>query len=65
MEVGDRDRSGDDFSVIVPAPPEVEEYLIAGVLAAESGGTGEVLVTVDLAVPATAEIVLEGYVELG
>jgi 4-hydroxy-3-polyprenylbenzoate decarboxylase len=52
------------FSAIVPAPPEVEEYLIAGFLR----GKAVELVrceTVDLDVPATAEIVLEGYVELG
>ena len=52
------------FSAIVPAPPEVEEYLIAGFLR----GKAVELVrceTVDLEVPAHAEIVLEGYVELG
>ncbi|MGC9197845.1 MAG: UbiD family decarboxylase [Acidobacteriaceae bacterium] len=51
------------FSAIVPAPPEVEEYLIAGFLRQK----GVELVrceTVDLEVPAHAEIVLEGYVEL-
>jgi 4-hydroxy-3-polyprenylbenzoate decarboxylase len=52
------------FSAIVPAPPEVEEYLIAGFL---RGKAVEVVrcETVDLEVPAHAEIVLEGYVELG
>lgn len=52
------------FSAIVPAPPEVEEYLIAGFL---RGKALEVVKceTVDLEVPAHAEIVLEGYVELG
>jgi 4-hydroxy-3-polyprenylbenzoate decarboxylase len=52
------------FSAIVPAPPEVEEYLIAGFL---RGKPVELVKceTVDLEVPATAEIVLEGYVELG
>jgi 4-hydroxy-3-polyprenylbenzoate decarboxylase len=52
------------FSAIVPAPPEVEEYLIAGFL---RGKAVELVKceTVDLEVPATAEIVLEGYVELG
>ena len=52
------------FSAIVPAPPEVEEYLIAGFL---RGNAVEVVKceTVDLEVPASAEIVLEGYVELG
>ena len=52
------------FSAIVPAPPEVEEYLIAGFL---RGKPVEIVKceTVDLEVPAHAEIVLEGYVELG
>ncbi len=52
------------FSAIVPAPPEIEEYLIAGFLRGKSVEIvkGE---TVDLEVPANAEIVLEGYVELG
>jgi 4-hydroxy-3-polyprenylbenzoate decarboxylase len=52
------------FSAIVPAPPELEEYLIAGFL---RGKAVELVQceTVDLQVPAQAEIVLEGYVELG
>jgi 4-hydroxy-3-polyprenylbenzoate decarboxylase len=52
------------FSAIVPAPPDVEEYLIAGFL---RGKAVEIVKcdTVDLEVTATAEIVLEGYVELG
>ena len=52
------------YSAIVPAPPEVEEYLIAGFL---RGKPVELVKceTVDLEVPAHAEIVLEGYVELG
>jgi len=52
------------FSAIVPAPPEVEEFLIAGFL---RGKPLEIVQceTVDLQVPAHAEIVLEGYVELG
>jgi 4-hydroxy-3-polyprenylbenzoate decarboxylase len=51
------------FSSIVPAPPDVEEFLIAGFLRQKPVElvTCE---TVDLEVPATAEIVLEGYVEL-
>jgi 4-hydroxy-3-polyprenylbenzoate decarboxylase len=51
------------FSAIVPAPPEIEEYLIAGFLR----GAPVDLVrceTVDLDVPAASEIVLEGYVNL-
>jgi len=52
------------FSAIVPAPPEVEEFLIAGFL---RGKPVEIVKceTIDLEVPANAEIVLEGYVELG
>jgi 4-hydroxy-3-polyprenylbenzoate decarboxylase len=52
------------FAAIVPAPPEVEEFLIAGFL---RGKPLEIVKceTVDLEVPAHAEIVLEGYVELG
>jgi len=52
------------FSAIVPAPPEVEEFLIAGFL---RGKPLELVKceTVDLEVPAHAEIILEGYVELG
>jgi 4-hydroxy-3-polyprenylbenzoate decarboxylase len=51
------------FSAIVPAPPDVEEYLIAGFL---RGGPVELVKceTVDLEVPASSEIVLEGYVNL-
>ena len=51
-------------SAIVPAPPEVEEFMIAGFL---RGKSVEIVKceTVDLEVPANAEIVLEGYVELG
>ena len=51
------------FSAIVPAPPEVEEYLIAGFL---RGKPVELVKaeTVDLEVPAHAEYVLEGYVNL-
>ena len=52
------------FSAIVPAPPEVEEFMIAGFL---RGKPVEIVKceTVDLEVPAQAEIILEGYVELG
>lgn len=52
------------FSAIVPAPPEVEEYIIAGFLR-QSPVELVQCETVDLQVPAHAEIVLEGYVELG
>jgi 4-hydroxy-3-polyprenylbenzoate decarboxylase len=52
------------FSAIVPAPPEVEEYIIAGFLRQKPLELVK-CETVDLEVPAHAEIVLEGYVELG
>ena len=52
------------FSAIVPAPPEVEEYLIAGFLRQQAVELVK-CETVDLEVPAYAEIILEGYVELG
>src|SRR5579871_815605 len=51
------------FSAIVPAPPDIEEYLIAGFL---RGGPVELVrcETVDLEVPAASEIVLEGHINL-
>ncbi len=52
------------FAAIVPAPPEVEEFLIAGFLRSKPVEIVK-CETVDLEVPAQAEIVLEGYVELG
>ena len=51
------------FSAIVPAPPEVEEFLIAGFLRQQPVELVK-CETVDLEVPAHAEIVLEGYVRL-
>jgi 4-hydroxy-3-polyprenylbenzoate decarboxylase len=51
------------FAAIVPAPPEVEEYVIAGFLRQAPLELVQ-CETVDLQVPAHAEIVLEGYVEL-
>ncbi|HTC47541.1 MAG TPA: UbiD family decarboxylase [Candidatus Aquilonibacter sp.] len=51
------------FSAIVPAPPEVEEYIIAGFLRAAPVELVK-CETVDLEVPASSEIVLEGYVNL-
>jgi 4-hydroxy-3-polyprenylbenzoate decarboxylase len=51
------------FSAIVPAPPEVEEFLIAGFLRQKPVELVK-CETVDLEVPATAEIVLEGHVNL-
>ena len=51
------------FSAIVPAPPDVEEYLIAGFLRAAPVELVK-CETVDLEVPASSEIVLEGYVNI-
>jgi 4-hydroxy-3-polyprenylbenzoate decarboxylase len=51
------------FSAIVPAPPEVEEYVIAGFLRQKPVELVR-CETVDLEVPAHAEIILEGYVAL-
>ncbi len=51
------------FSAIVPAPPEVEEFLIAGFLRQQPVELVK-CETIDLEVPAHAEIVLEGYVRL-
>jgi 4-hydroxy-3-polyprenylbenzoate decarboxylase len=52
------------FSAIVPVPPDVEEYLIAGFLRQKPLELVKAE-TVDLEVPANAEYILEGYVELG
>ena len=52
------------FSAIVPAPPEAEEYLIAGFLRQKPVELVKAE-TVDLEVPAHAEIILEGFVNLG
>jgi 4-hydroxy-3-polyprenylbenzoate decarboxylase len=51
------------FSAIVPAPPDIEEYLIAGFL---RGAPVDLVQceTIDLEIPASSEIVLEGYVNL-
>lgn len=51
------------FCAIVPAPPDVEEFMVAGFLR-QSPVELVKCETVDLEVPATAEIVLEGYVKL-
>ncbi len=52
------------FSAIVPAPPEIEEFLIAGFLRQAPMELVQ-CETVDLQVPAHAEYILEGYVEIG
>ena len=51
------------FCAVVPAPPDIEEYVIAGFL---RGAPVDLVKceTVDLEVPATSEIVLEGYINL-
>jgi 4-hydroxy-3-polyprenylbenzoate decarboxylase len=51
------------FSSIVPAPPDVEEFMVAGFLRQKPVELVK-CETVDLEVPAHAEIVLEGYVKL-
>ncbi len=51
------------FSAIVPAPPDVEEFMIAGFLRNKPVELVR-CETVDLEVPANSEIVLEGYVNL-
>jgi 4-hydroxy-3-polyprenylbenzoate decarboxylase len=52
------------FSSILPLPPELDEMMIAGFLRSSPVEMVKCQ-TVDLEVPAQAEIVLEGYVELG
>ena len=52
------------YSAILPLPPDLDEMMIAGFLRGKPGRDGEVR-DVRLEVPANAEIVLEGYVELG
>jgi 4-hydroxy-3-polyprenylbenzoate decarboxylase len=51
------------FSAIVPTPPEVEEFMIAGFLRQKPVELVK-CETVDLEVPAASEYVLEGYVQL-
>jgi len=51
------------FCAIVPAPPDVEEFLIAGFLRQKPIELVK-CETVNLEVPADAEIILEGYVNL-
>jgi 4-hydroxy-3-polyprenylbenzoate decarboxylase len=52
------------YSAILPLPPEIDEMMIAGFLRSKPVEMVK-CETVDLEVPAQAEIVLEGYVELG
>jgi 4-hydroxy-3-polyprenylbenzoate decarboxylase len=51
------------FCAIVPAPPDIDEFMIAGFLRNKPVELVK-CETVDLEVPATSEIVLEGYVNL-
>jgi 4-hydroxy-3-polyprenylbenzoate decarboxylase len=51
------------FCAIVPAPPDIEEFIIAGFLRQKPVELVK-CETVDLEVPADSEIVLEGYVNL-
>jgi 4-hydroxy-3-polyprenylbenzoate decarboxylase len=52
------------FSAVLPLPPDLDEILFAGFLRSEPVEMVK-CETVDLEVPANAEIVLEGYVTLG
>jgi 4-hydroxy-3-polyprenylbenzoate decarboxylase len=52
------------FSATAPVPPIIDEYLFSGILRGESVEVVK-CVTNDLLVPAHAEIVLEGYVQIG
>jgi 4-hydroxy-3-polyprenylbenzoate decarboxylase len=52
------------FSAILPLPPDLDEMMISGFLRQKPVEMVK-CETVDLEVPAHAEIVLEGYVELG
>ena len=52
------------YSAILPLPPDLDEMLIAGFLRSKPVEMVK-CETIDLEVPAQAEIVLEGYVELG
>ena len=52
------------YSAILPLPPELDEMMIAGFLRQKPVEMVK-CETVDVEVPANAEIVLEGYVELG
>ena len=57
-------RSSNGLAGIFPVPPDLDEFLFSGFLRRDPV---ELVAckTVDLEVPANAEIVLEGYVELG
>jgi len=52
------------YSAILPLPPDLDEMMIAGFLRKKPVEMVQCL-TVDVDVPASAEYVLEGYVEMG
>jgi 4-hydroxy-3-polyprenylbenzoate decarboxylase len=52
------------YSAILPMPPEIDEMMVSGFLRGEAVEMVKCK-TVDIEVPAQAEIVLEGYVTLG
>jgi 4-hydroxy-3-polyprenylbenzoate decarboxylase len=52
------------YSAILPLPPDLDEMMIAGFLRSSPVEMVKCQ-TIDLEVPANAEMVLEGYVELG
>src|SRR5580698_6169485 len=52
------------YSAILPLPPDIDEMMIAGFMRQKPVEMVK-CETVDIEVPAQAEIVLEGYVELG
>jgi 4-hydroxy-3-polyprenylbenzoate decarboxylase len=52
------------YSAILPLPPDLDEMMIAGFLRSKPVEMVK-CETIDIEVPANAEIVLEGYVELG
>ena len=52
------------FSAILPLPPDLDEMLFAGFMRSKAVEMVK-CETVDIDVPANAEIILEGYVELG
>ncbi len=52
------------YSAILPLPPELDEMMIAGFLRGEAVEMVRCK-TIDIDVPAQAEIILEGYVTLG
>src|SRR5579863_7756719 len=52
------------YSAVLPLPPDLDEMMIAGFLRSKPVEMVK-CETVDIEVPAQAEIVLEGYVELG